>query len=264
MTIEAIDFGRLYRDHLAIAARTRKTAAAWDARAAGMAARALHSRYTGEFVARMDLAGAESLLDVGCGPGTIALAVAGRLRRVVGLDYSRAMLDAMQAQAAARGLTHVETLHRAWEDDWSDVPVCDIVVASRSTQVDDIAAALARLHAQARRRVYLTHLVGGHFTDPAIQDAIGRRVPTVPDYIYVVNILHRMGIHPRLDYLAQESRLADAQGFDDFARRVAWSVGELSVAETARLLAWYERATPAQRAGEPMRWAFISWEKAPC
>ena len=264
MTIEAIDFGRLYRDHLAIAARTRKTASAWDGRAAGMAAKALRSRYADEFVARMDLAGAESLLDVGCGPGTIALAVAGRLGRVVGLDYSRAMLDAMQAQAAERGLAHVETLHRAWEDDWSDVPACDIVVASRSTQVDDIAAALARLHAKARRRVYLTHLVGGHFTDPAIQDAIGRRVPTVPDYIYLVNILHRMGIHPRLDYLTQESRLADAQGFDDFARRVAWSVGELSVAETTRLCDWYERATPAQRAGEPMRWAFIAWEKTPC
>ena len=264
MTIEAIDFGRLYRDHLAIAARTRKTASAWDARAANMAARAPRSHYTQEFVARMNLAGAQSLLDVGCGPGTIALAVAGHLQRVVGLDYSRAMLDAMQAQAAQRGLANVQTLHCAWEDDWSDVPACDIVVASRSTQVDDIAEALAKLHAKARLRVYLTHLVGGHFTDPAIQDAIGRRVPTVPDYIYVLNILHRMGIHPRQDYITQESRLADAQGFDDFARRVAWSVGDLNVTETARLHDWYERATPAQRVGEPMRWAFIAWEKAPC
>ena len=41
------------------ASRTRKTAAAWDARAAGMAARALHSRYTGEFVARTLDAGAD-------------------------------------------------------------------------------------------------------------------------------------------------------------------------------------------------------------
>lgn len=263
MTIEAIDFARLYRDHLAIAARTRKTASAWDTRAAGMAAKALRSHYTRDFVARMDLTGAESLLDVGCGPGTIALAVAGRLKRVLGLDYSQAMLDAMQAQAAAQGFGHVETLHRAWEDDWSDVPRCDIAVASRATLVDDIAAALAQLNTKARLRVYLTHPVGGHFIDPAIQYAVGRSVPTVPDYIYLVNILHRMGIHPRLDYLVHESRLADAQDWNDYARRVAWSLGELSGDETARLRAWYERATPAQRAGEPMRWAFISWEK-PC
>ena len=183
---------------------------------------------------------------------------------MVGLDYSAAMLEALRAQAAAQGLAHVETLHRAWEDDWSDVPVCDIAVASRATLVDDIAAALARLNARARLRVYLTHPVGGHFIDPAIQHAVGRSVPTVPDYIYLVNILHRMGIHPCLSYLAQESRLAGAQDFDDYARRVAWSLGELSVAETTRLCAWYEQATPAERAGPPMRWAFISWEKTPC
>jgi SAM-dependent methyltransferase len=263
MTIEAIDFGRLYRDHLAMSARTRKSASAWDARAAGMAAKALGSRYAEEFVARMDLTGAASLLDVGCGPGTIALAVAHRLRQVVGLDYSAAMLEAMREQAAARGLAQVQTLHRAWEDDWSDVPVCDIAVASRSSTVEDMAAALAKLDAHARQRVYLTHLVGGHFTDPQVQDVVGRRLHTVPDYIYVVNILHRMGIHPSLSYLTQESRLAGAPDFDEFARRVAWSMGGLDEDETARLRDWYARATPAQRTGQPMRWALIAWEKQP-
>lgn len=264
MTIEAIDFGRLYRDHLATTTRTRKTASAWDSRAAGMAAKALQSRYATEFLARMDLSGATSLLDVGCGPGTIGLVVAHQLQRVVGLDYSRAMLDAMQAKAAEMQLTNVDTLHLAWEDDWRDVPQCDIVVASRSTTVEDIAPALARLNDKARLRVYLTHLVGGHFTDPAIQDVIGRRTPSVPDYIYLLNILHRMGIHARVDYIAHENRLADAVDFDDFARRVGWSLGELADDEMSRLRTWYEHATPQERQGQPMRWAFISWEKTPC
>ncbi|MGP1692964.1 MAG: methyltransferase domain-containing protein, partial [Giesbergeria sp.] len=255
MTIEAIDFGRLYRDHLATTLRTRKTASAWDSRAVGMASKALHSCYANEFVARMNLQGATSLLDVGCGPGTIGLAVANQLQRVVGLDYSSAMLEAMRDKAAEMHLTNVETLHRAWEDDWSDVPECDIVVASRSTTVEDIATALELLHAKAHLRVYLTHLVGGHFTDPAIQAVIGRRVPSVPDYIYLLNILHRMGIHPRLDYIAHENRLADAVDFDDFARRVAWSVGDLETDELERLRTWYERATPQERMGTPMRWA---------
>ena len=189
----------MYRQHLARAERTRKDASAWDSRAAGMASKALRSRYAEDFVARMDLRGATSLLDVGCGPGTIGLAVAGQLQRVVGLDYSAAMLDAMRAKAAEMNLSNVETLHCAWEDDWSHVPECDIVVASRSTNVEDIAGALDRLHAKARLRVYLTHLVGGHFTDPAIQAVIGRSVPSVPDYIYLLNLLHHKGIHPRLD-----------------------------------------------------------------
>ena len=262
-TIDNIDFGLLYRQHLRQAERTRKDASAWDSRAAGMANKALRSRYADDFVARMALAGATSLLDVGCGPGTIGLAVAGQLQRVIGLDYSAAMLKVMSAKAAEQGLTNVETLHLAWEDDWADVPVCDIVVASRSTTVDDMAAALTKMNAKARLRVYLTHLVGGHFTDPSIQEVLGRRLPTVPDYIYLINILHGMGIHPRLDYIAHENRLADAADFDEFARRVAWSVGALDANETDRLRAWYGRATPQQRQGEPMRWAFISWDKTP-
>ena len=143
------------------------------------------------------------------------------------------------------------------------MPECDIVVASRSTNVQVIAGALERVHAKARLRVYLTHLVGGHFTDPAIQAVIGRSVPSVPDYIYLVNLLHRMGIHLGLDCIAQENRLAGAVDFGDFARRVAWSAGELDSGETERLRIWYGRASPQQRQGEPMRWAFISWEKQP-
>lgn len=262
-TIADIDFGGLYREHARAVSRTGKPASAWDARAPEMQGRWRQSRYAEAFIARMDLDGAATLLDVGCGPGTICLPLASRLERVYGLDYSRAMLEALRSGAAERGLTNVGALHRAWEDDWSDVPVCDIVVASRSTNVPDMAAALAKLHARARRRVYLTHRVGDWPFDPGAIEALGRRPLPPPDYIYVVNILHDMGIHPRLDYIETEQRRAPATDFDELARRIAWSLGELTSDELARLRAWHERARPG--AGEtagPMRWAFISWEKA--
>ncbi|HEX5513167.1 MAG TPA: class I SAM-dependent methyltransferase, partial [Gammaproteobacteria bacterium] len=149
MTIAAIDFGRLYRDHLAAASRKPKSAEEWDKRADDMSKRPLQGSYTEAFIARMNLDNVQSLLDVGCGPGTICLPLADRLERVYGLDYSKAMLQLLRDNAAGCGLTNVEALHRAWEDDWSDVPVCDIVVASRSTAVADIAAALAKLNAKA-------------------------------------------------------------------------------------------------------------------
>ena len=95
----------------------------------------------------------------------------------------------------------------------------------------------------------------------SIQEAIGRRVPSMPDYIYLVAILHRMGIHPRLDYIRNENRLADATGFADFACRVAWSVGGLSDDETERLRDWYTHTPAGEREGAPMHWAFISWDR---
>ncbi len=264
ITIADVDFGRLYREHMRAAARAPAPASAWDTRAVDLQHKVHGSRYAQAFIARMDLAGASTLLDVGCGPGTLGLPLAPRLERVYGLDYSRAMLDALLANASQQGLGNVEALHRSWDDDWSDVPVCDIVVASRSMNVQDMAAALARLDSRARRRVYLTHQVGRRQFDPGAIEALGRKLLPPPDYIYIVNILHGMGIQPRLDYIESDHRLAPAADFGDLARRIAWALGELTPGELDRLRAWYERSPPAaiREAAPPMRWAFISWDKS--
>ena len=261
MRFADIDFAQLYRQHLAAARGQPKPPQAWDQRAGELARRMTHSRYAQDFIARMQLDGARTLLDVGCGPGTLALPLAMRLERVVGLDYSQGMLDALAHNAQAQGQGNIQPLLHAWEDDWTDVPACDIVVASRSTVVEDMAGALAKLHAKARLRVYLTHLAGGHFIDPAIQQVVGRTRPAMPDYIYVINILHGMGIQPSLDYISVESQLAAAPDFDDYARRVARSMGGLDDGERRRLQAWYDRASPQERVGAPLRWAFIHWAK---
>lgn len=256
-----IDFGQLYRTHMAAAGGREKPPEEWDARAETMSALIGQSRYVEEFIARVDLTGCATLLDVGCGTGAIALALAPRLQRVYGLDYSTGMLEVMMRDARARGHDHVVPIRRAWEDDWSDVPACDIVTASRSTTVMDMADALAKLDAKATRRVYLTSLVGGRFIDAEVAELLGRSRPPLPDYIYIVNILYRMGRHPRLDYIENDNRLAGTEDFDAFARKIAFSHGDIDEAGRARLRRWYD-ADPerARRGGAPFRWAFIHWE----
>lgn len=259
MSLDPIDFAALYREQMARAGRREMDAFDWDGRAKAMSQGVFTGAYVEGFVARLDLSGCATLLDVGCGPGTIALTVASRLERVYGLDYSPAMLAAFEEQARQRGAANATSILRAWEDDWTDVPSCDVVVASRSTQVRDLAAALEKLHHHARRRVYLTHLVGGRFLDGEILEALGRADEPLPDYLYVVGILHQRGIHPRLDYLEGENRMRNCRDFADCLRKVTWSVGELAPVEVERLRAYYERH--AGRLGRaPMRWALVSWE----
>lgn len=261
MSIYKIDFGRLYREHMAAAGGHEKPPEYWDGRVAEMNRRVGDSTYVRAFIDRMDLSNAATLLDVGCGTGSIALALAGRMQRVYALDYSRGMLEALMKNAAARGLSNVAPIHCAWEDDWRNVPECDIVVASRSTTVMDMADALAKLDAKAKQHVYLTSLVGGRFMESALARRLGRERQPLPDYIYIINILYQMGRHPRLDYIESDNRLAGTDNFDDFAQRVASCLGELSNSERALLADWYA-ADPerARRGGEPFRWAFVSWE----
>lgn len=266
MIISDVDFAAMYRTHMLRSDRPSKPASEWDARAKSLSGKVMSpeasgSGYTDDFLRRMDLSGARSLLDIGSGPGTIALAVADQLEQVVGLDYSPAMLECMRDNANELGLKNVQTCLRAWEDDWSDVPVCDIAVASRSSIVPDMAQALEKMTRHARLRCYMTHLVGGHFGDASVARALGRQQRAFPDYIYIVNILYGMNRHPRLDYIELPGRLAGTANFAEFAEKVAWSFGELTAEQIQRLQDWYD-ADPvrAQQGGEPMRWAFISWD----
>ena len=260
-TIDDVDFGQLYREHFDASGSREKPPEAWDDRADDLSREMEGSPYVDELLRLVDLTGCRTLLDVGCGPGTIALALAPRLDRVYGLDYSRGMLDAMMRNAAARGLGHVEPILRSWEEPWDDVPACDLVVASRSTLVRDMEDALARLDAKAKRRVCLTSLVGGRFVRADVLALLGRERPAYPDYIYILNLLHRMGRHPRLDHICAGRRSDESQGLEQLVKRVEFSLGSLSENERQRLEGWYrEDPDRAERGREPYRWAFVSWE----
>ncbi|KAA0910816.1 class I SAM-dependent methyltransferase [Pusillimonas sp. ANT_WB101] len=259
--ISSIDFAELYRRHLLHSQRAPRPASVWDARAKELSRKARHSSYAQDFISHMDLDGVSTLLDVGCGPGTICLPLAHRLQHVYGLDYSAGMLDCLMEIAADQKLTNVTALHLSWDSDWSGVPVCDIAVASRSSMVNDLALAIEKLNKHARKRVYMTHIVGGHFIDAQIASLLGRIHEPVPDYIYAVNILYAMGIHPTLSYIETPSRLAGAKDFTGFAEKVAGSVGELSPPELATLHAWYnDNPERAQSGVAPMQWALLSWK----
>ena len=84
--IKAIDFSQLYRDHLARSGRRFKTPEDWDVKAAKMRTSVLDSAYRTEFVSRVECSADDTVLDVGCGPGTIALALAPQAKCVYGLD----------------------------------------------------------------------------------------------------------------------------------------------------------------------------------
>ena len=133
MLIDEIDFSALYQQQLALAQRTEKAPEHWDKRAEKMAVICANPQdaYLVQLIAKMDFSNAETLLDMGCGPGSVCLNVAHKLSHVYGVDYSKGMLEVAAKRAQAMQLDNVTLLRRAWEDDWSDLPQCDIAVASR-------------------------------------------------------------------------------------------------------------------------------------
>ena len=56
------------------------------------------------------------VLDIGCGPGTTAIPLAQRGMRVLAVDNSAGMLDALAANAALAGVAGIETVRSDWRD----------------------------------------------------------------------------------------------------------------------------------------------------
>lgn len=258
--IKAIDFGQLYREHLARSGRVFKTPSDWDSKAAKMRSKVLDSSYRTDFVSRMQYGTQDTVLDVGCGPGTIGLALAPQVKQVYGLDYSQGMLDAMMDNAAELKLKNVKPILASWGDDWSAVPICDIAVVSRASIVADMNDALDKLNQHARKKVYMTQLVGGRFVSREIEELLGREDRSFPDHMYIMNMLYQRNIYPTLDYLESPSRFAGCSSAQELIERVGWSFGELSAEDKEKISAWYQRDPEyARKGGEPTRWAFMSW-----
>lgn len=258
--IKSIDFAQLYHEHLVRSGREFKTPEQWDSKAAAMRTKVLNSSYSSEFVQRMSYAAEDTVLDVGCGPGTIGLALAAQVRQVYGLDYSQGMLDAMQDNARQMQLSNVTSILKSWDENWGDVPVCDIAVVSRASIVADMDDALDKLNRHARKKVYLTQLVGGRFVSREVETLLGREDRSFPDHIYIINMLYQRNIYPKLDYIESPSHLAGCENLSELLEKVRCSFGELTTTQEAKLTAWYQQDPQyALQGGEPMRWAFISW-----
>ena len=263
MLINQLDFAQMYQQHMQQAHRTRKEPEHWDKRAQQMAQNCANPNdpYLLRFSELMDFTGAQTLLDVGCGPGSISLSLADKFQSVIGIDYSGGMIEMAKIRADEMGITNTHFEQLAWEDSWGSLPKVDISVASRSTLVDDLRAALLKLNRQTKLRVYTTHTLNPTFIDEDIIHLIGREIIRLPTYIYAVNILHQMGINARVDFIKSPNK-SGFDSFDAFVDSVNWSLKNITPQETEKLREYYDaQATSGKQIPYPSRdWAMVSWD----
>jgi cyclopropane fatty-acyl-phospholipid synthase-like methyltransferase len=73
------------------------------------------------------VSGAELMYDIGCGLGLLSQELAGEVGRIVGVDMNREALASLEADAAARGIGNISTMHG---DCYQTEPVCDVILMS--------------------------------------------------------------------------------------------------------------------------------------
>lgn len=241
----------------------------WDKKAASFARRNIHSPYISLFLSHLPLDKSMSVLDVGCGPGTLAIPLSEKVASVTCIDYSQAMLELVKERALEKGITSIRTINCSWDDDWSrfNVDQHDIAISSRSTNVHDLQGALKKLHHFAKRYVFVTDRISPAPFEPEAFEAIGRKFDSGPDYIYTVNCLYSMGIHPSIHILQLEQDSVFAS-MDEAIASYSWMFRDLSSAEEIKLKTYVQGKVidlddqrVVIRRNEPPRWAMIWWAK---
>lgn len=262
--LDAIDFALLYAlQKSSSSANKSKSASDWDSRAWEMNEKIHEGYYNDKMDTAIELGDSETLLDVGCGPGTFALRFAPRLKHVYAFDFSPKMLEVLHHNAKERGITNITSFEQDIEREWESVPACDIVVASRCLEVENIKDVLKKLNSHAKKRVYLTFKEGRSFLSDEILEIIGREITPKPDYIYLLNILYQMGIRAKVDFIDPGNDGYKIGTLEEYLYSLTWSQNGLSDDERARASEYYiacqkDGKTPAHRNN---RWALISWSK---
>lgn len=267
-------------------------AAWWDKRAATFRTHDAPSAYTDQFLALAAIRPDETVFDMGCGNGALALPLATAGHPVIAADFSRGMLDDLAAKAAARGVEDcIECVCLSWEDDWATAGFgancVDVALASRSVATADLGAALEKLSSVARRRACATLTTGpSPHVDVTVFEGLGLPVPKSFDYLYALLVLTEQGYQPELRLIASE-RIRSYHNVEEAAASLAAMIEKHAgraaapdqiAAALEQLPAWVaEHLVPNERTGaddghggtekalrlrdpRPVQWAFLSWD----
>ncbi len=175
----------------------------------------------------------DTWLDVGAGAGRYALPLARRVREVIALDPSVAMLGALADAAVAHGISNVRTIQGRWPPDdpatvaaVGPLPGADVVlIAHVSYDVEAIVPFLDALERAARRRVValLMDRQPSSLANPAwpiVHDE--ERIP-LPALNELVPLVRARGRDPEVRMLAREPRrFVDLDDLRAFLLRQLW------------------------------------------
>lgn len=209
------------------------------------------------------------ILDIGAGPGTLAIPFAERALAVTAVEPSTGMVEVMKDQAQEKNITNLTIVQKRWEDINTESDLAgpfDIIIASYSLGMPDIDAAIDKMQAVSCGQIWLFWFAGTtpgerHMTHlwPKIHNSayqIGPKSDVLYNVLYQKGIYPHMTVHemkyqkkyPTLDHAVSEMRrqIGCSEEFNPlireyFADKVSKNANQLiENGDTVRVCMWWD------------------------
>jgi SAM-dependent methyltransferase len=176
-------------------------------------------------IASLNVTKDERVLDIGAGPGTLAIPLAPFVREITAVEPGAGMVEVLLSNAERQGIKNISCVQKTWEDvDISRDLRCpyDVVIASLSLTMHDIREALRKMDVASSDSVHLFWFADMPFWERMYADLWeplhGRPYHPGPKADCLFGVLYQMGIHADVTMLplAKEYRFGSREEMTGF------------------------------------------------
>jgi SAM-dependent methyltransferase len=168
------------------------------------------------------------VLDIGAGPGTLAIPLAPLVREITAVEPGGGMVEVLKNRAEKQGFRNIACVQKRWEDIDPARDLTgqyDVVIASLSLTMEDIQLALRKMDAVSQGYVYLFWFVDMPFWERMYADLWeplhGSEYYPGPKADCLFGVLYQLGIYANVEMLPlkKEYRFATSDEMTAFFRR---------------------------------------------
>lgn len=204
--MEEIDWDEMWRKSLEESSWGQRAGKPeyWDARVDQFEGVIKQSNREAMIMSRLEIEPDCTVLDIGAGPGTVAIPLAKIVKGVTAVEPSEGMLARLKENASKEHLANVTYINKKWEDvgigEDMEEREHDIVIASYSLVMKDIKTTLLKMNDAAKRSVYIFAGAGRKKAGSSFWATFHKGKPS-PDYIFLYNILYQLGIYANVEIM---------------------------------------------------------------
>jgi len=191
-------------------------------------ARSMYDDRVKTTIASLDINRNSRVLDIGAGPGTLAIPLAPLVKEITAVEPGAGMVEILKKRAEQQGIRNIISVQKTWEDIELSRDLTgpyDIVIASLSLTMHDIREALAKMDTAASDSVHLFWFVDMPFWERMYAELWeplhGNPYYSGPKADCLFGVLYQMGIYPDVTMLplSKEYRFGNREEMLAFFRK---------------------------------------------